>query len=82
VRRFTPDLGGEHLREDRNRIDGTSGKLGVYVYDPESVSVGTLTVAEWGERPRFLAVLQISGLRYFDPYSYRRKYKHREKGRS
>jgi DNA helicase HerA-like ATPase len=73
VRRFTPDSGGEHLRKDRKIgemiVDGASGRLGVYVYDPESVSVGALTVAEWGRTTRFLAVLQISGLRYFDPYS-------------
>jgi hypothetical protein len=73
VKRFTPDLGGDHLRKDRKIgeiiIDGASGRLGVYVDDPESVAAGALTVAEWGERTRFLAVLQVTGLRYFDPYS-------------
>ncbi len=73
VKRFIPDSGGElpkKVREIGEIIaDKTSGGLGVYVYGPESVTVGALTVAEWGERTRFLAVLQITGLRYFDPYS-------------
>ncbi len=73
MKRFTPDSGGglpQKVREIGEIIaDKTSGGLGVYVYGPESVTVGALTVAEWGERTRFLAVLQITGLRYVDPYS-------------
>lgn len=70
MKRSAPDSGGRSSGRVGEVIsDGTSGKLGVYVYDPESISVGTLTVAEWGERTRFLAVFQITGLRYFDPYS-------------
>lgn len=70
MKRSTPNLGGELPGKVGEVIaDKTSGGLGVYVYDPESVTAGTLTVAEWGERTRFLAVLQISALRYFDPYS-------------